>query len=211
MVYNVEKIMRDAKICMDQNMQSGALLSEGDIDTLTLDDIIRSKIPEAVDSIHKTAPAWLLEEGHRLTGPIHWEDSESGWIVLPHDFMRLVCFEMSDWERPVYAAIAPGTAEYALQRQRIKALRGTAQKPVVAICNRPFGKVLEFYSCKSEEAYVRQGGYMPYSQVDKDGGIDISERCYRAVVYAVAALALLSIGEGEQSQAMTQLSQSSMA
>lgn len=202
--------MRDVRVCLDQNMTSEQLITTGDVDSLALDDIIRSKITEAVRRVHMDAPACLLEEGHNFGDAVYWEDLESGWVLLPLDFMRLVVFEMSDWEQAVYAAISTTDPGYALQRQRVKALRGTAQRPVCAVASRPEGKVLEFYSCKSEEAYVRRAQYVPYPKIDEDDGIDISERCYTAVVYAAAALVLLTLGEAERAAALSEISKSAL-
>lgn len=205
MVYTKEEIMRDVRVCLDQNMTSEQLFQEGDIETLALDDIIKSKILEAVERVHGIAPVYLLEEGHSFGDAVYWGDQESGWVLLPQDFMRLIVFEMSDWERSVYEAISTSSAEYALQRQKIKALRGTYQRPVCAIGIRPEGKVLEFYSCKSEEAYVSRAQYMPYPKIDADGGVDISERCYTAVIYTIAALVLTTYGEIEKASSLTEL------
>lgn len=210
MVYNIDELMRDVRVCLDQNMTSDALLQTDDVDTLALDDIVRSKILEAVVRVHTDAPTYLLEEGHNFGDAIYWGDLESGWVLLPQDFMRLIVFEMSDWERAVYTAISTGDPQYELQRQRVKALRGTAQKPVCAIANRPEGRVLEFYSCKDESAYVRRAQYLPYPKIDAAGGIDICERCHTAVVYATAALVLTTLGEAEKASALFDISKSAM-
>lgn len=206
MIYRIPEVMRDIRVSIDQNNRSEQLLDTGDVDTLTLDEIIRSKIVEAVERVHREAPAHLLEEGHNFGDELYWGDQESGWVMLPDDFMRLIVFEMSDWERGVYRAIGTGDREYELQRQRVKALRGTAQKPVCVIAERPEGKVLEFYSCKSERAYVRRGQYLPYPRIDKGDGIDICKRCYGAVVYMAAALTLSAIGESEKAARFVELS-----
>lgn len=202
--------MRDVRVCLDQNMTSEQLLYTDDVNTLALDDIVRSKILEAVVRVHTSAPTHMLEEGHYFGDSIFWGEQESGWVLLPQDFMRLISFEMSDWERAVYTAISPTDPEYALQRQRVKALRGTAQKPVCVITTRPEGKALEFYSCKSEDAYVSRGQYLPYPKVDEEDGIDICERCYTAVVYAAASLVLLTLGEGEKATALAEISNSAL-
>lgn len=202
--------MRDVRICLDQNMTSEQLLQDDDVDTLALDDIVRSKILEAVVRVHSNAPTYLLEEGHNFGDAVFWGDLESGWVLLPQDFMRLIAFEMSDWEQTVYTAISPADPAYAMQRQRVKALRGTAQKPVCVITTRPEGKALEFYSCKSEDAYVSRGQYLPYPKVDEEDGIDICERCYTAVVYAAASLVLLTLGEGEKASALAEISNSTL-
>ena len=224
MIYQVNKILQDVRVCLDRNQTDTALISDGDEETLLLDDIIRSKIVEAVDTVHATAPYWTLEQGHNINvdvededdsdadgdtdevvayAPgIHWAPLECGWILLPEDFLRLVVFQMSDWERPVYDVITPDSPEYKKQRSRVKALRGTSQRPVCALVVRPEGKALEFYSCKSNEATVDKAVYIPHAAIDEYGGVDISERCYAAVVYTVASLTLMSMNEPERANIM---------
>lgn len=210
MVYPVGKIMRDVRVVLDENQAGDRLIAEKDADTLSLNEIIRSKIEEAARRVETDAPVYLLEEGHDFGDAVYWGEMESGWVLLPDDFMRLIVFEMSDWERAVFTAISPADPEYGLQRQRVKALRGTAQRPVCAIVNRSEGKALEFYSCKSEDAYVRRAQYLPYPRIDRDGGIDICERCYTAVVYAAASLISLTLGEADKSAAFSEVSKTAL-
>lgn len=210
MVYNINDVMRDVRVCLDQNMTSEQMLQIEDVDTLSLDEIIKSKILDAVIRIYAVAPIHLLEEGYNFGDAVYWGDLESGWVLLPQDFMRLISFEMSDWEQPVFSAISSADPEYAMQRQRVKALRGTSQKPVCVISTRPEGRVLEFYSCKSKDAYVSRAQYLPYPKIDEDGGIDISERCYIAVVYAAAALVLITLGEFDKASKLSEISKTAL-
>lgn len=205
MVFNIDKIVEDVRICIDQNMQSDALVESGDIDTLALDEIIKSKILEAIQRVHLEAPNYLLESGHNFGDAVYWREMESGWVLLPQDFLRLVVFEMDDWEQAVYQAISTDDPEYEKQRSRIKGIRGTSQKPVCAIALRPEGRVLEFYSCKSKNAQVSRAIYIPYPVIDDDGGVDVSERCYKAVVYTAAELTLITCGEASQATAFSEL------
>lgn len=207
MIFQIDNIMRDVRVCLDENMMSEALLESGDIDTLALDDIIRSKILEAVQRVHMDAPNYLLEGGHNFGDAVYWRELESGWVLLPPDFMRLVVFEMDDWERAVYQAISTDDPEYEKQRSRFKGIRGTAQRPVCAIAMRPEGRVLEFYSCKSSDAHVSRAMYIPYPKIDEANGVDICERCYKAVVYTAAGLTLLACGETERGNALSELAQ----
>lgn len=199
--------MQDVRICIDQNMMSDALLESGDIDTLSLDEIIKSKILEAVQRVHMSAPNYLLESGHNFGDAVYWRELESGWVLLPPDFMRLVVFEMDDWEQAVYQAISTDDEEYEKQRSRFKGIRGTSQRPVCAIAIRPEGRVLEFYSCKSTGAKVSRAIYIPYPKVDEDGGVDISERCYDAVVYTAAGLTLVTCGEVDKGNNLSEMAQ----
>lgn len=224
MVYTLDKILRDVRVALDENRSAEPLLEGGDEDSLMLDELICSKVLEAVERVHTQAPYHLLENGHNLgdedfvegdeaqraAPEIYWQDQCSGFVLLPDDFMRLAVFEMSDWERPVYITISATDTKYKMQRSRIKALRGCPQRPVAAVVMRAEGRALEFYSCKSESATITKAVYMPYPHI-VDGAVDISERCYKAVVYETAALTLMGIGEGERAAAMLELANGLMA
>lgn len=208
MVYKIEVVEQDVRIAIDENKTSEQLISDEDIDTLSLNEVIRSKIEEAVRRVETSAPVYLLEEGHEFGEAVYWEDNGSGWVLLPDDFMRLIAFRMSDWERTCYNAISVDDPLYDLQSSRYKGIRGNVQKPVCAVVNRAEGKVLEFFSSNSEDAYVKRATYIPYPKIDDEDGIDISERCYTAVVYTTAALVLTAYGASEQAAAMNTLAKS---
>lgn len=208
MVYKIPNIMRDVRIALDENKVSEQLIADEDIDTLSLNDIIRSKIEEAARRVESYAPVHFLEEGHDFGDAIYWADKGSGWTLLPDDFMRLIAFRMSDWERTCYSAISADDPTYALQSSRYKGIRGNVQKPVCAVVNRAEGKALEFYSSKSTSAYVARASYLPYPKIDEDEGIDISERCYTAVVYTTASLVLTAYGASEKSAELNALAKS---
>jgi len=205
MIYQLDNILRDVRVCLDQNMSSSTLSLSEDIDTLSLDDIIRSKIVEACRRVETEAPYYLLDGGSNFGDELYWEDSYSGWVLLPPDFMRLVVFEMDDWEQAVYTAISTGSPDYELQRGRVKGLRGTPERPVCALAVRGEGKVLEFYSCKNSDALVSRAVYLPYPSIDADGGIDICERLYEAVVYTAAGLTLLTCGETDKANILSEV------
>ena len=60
MVYKIEVVERDVRIAIDENKTSEQLISDEDIDTLSLNDIIRSKIVEAVRRVESSAPVHYL-------------------------------------------------------------------------------------------------------------------------------------------------------
>lgn len=194
MIYKLQRIARDVRVAIDENKTSEQLIADEDIDTLSLEDIVRSKIVEAVRRVVTEAPTHLLDGGEPFGDAIFWRSQCSGWTLLPEDFMRLVIFKMSDWERPVYEPITAADPQYQLQFSRYKGLRGNPQKPVVAIVSRAEGRALELFSCKSQNATVEQAVYIPLPKVDCDGGINIPERCYMSVVYEAASLVLATIG-----------------
>ena len=205
-MYKIPHIARDVRIAIDENKTSEQLIGEEDIDTLSLNDIVRSKIVEAVRRVLTEAPVHLLDGGVPFGDAIFWRSKGSGWTLLPEDFMRLIIFKMSDWERPVYEPITAADPRYELQFSRYRGLRGNPQKPVVAIVSRAEGRALELFSCKDAGATVEQAVYLPLPRVDCDGGIEIPERCYTSVVYQTASLVLATIGQGDLSTIMSELS-----
>lgn len=71
-------IMRDVRVAMDMNARSKALLDQSDIDTLTLDDIIVSKIIPGVKRIQQLAPSWMITCGIQAqNNSIAWESDRS--------------------------------------------------------------------------------------------------------------------------------------
>lgn len=213
---SVSDIVRDVRICFDEN-QSGLTISGiSDPDTLLLDEIIASKIEEAVDMVHMAAPYHiLLENGKALQDQpvgISFDNEETcGYVKLPRDFMRLVMFQMSDWLYPVYNTLSAESPEYAKQKSPIKALRGSYDRPVCAIAARGAHKVLEFYSCKTNTATVTQCLYIPYCKIIDNGGqAFVSNNCYKSMVYACAALTASTCGDKERAEMFFNLSKTSL-
>lgn len=200
MIFSVDDIKRDVRIALDQNNSSTPLLDTGDIDTLTLEEIIESKIEDAARVVTRDAAHYLLDGGKAFGESVRWDVREgygSGSILLPDDFLRLVSFQMSDWSYPVLNAITEDNPIYALQHSRYGGVRGNPQKPIVALSQQPIGLVLEFFSCAAgENTFVKRATYMPIPKIT-DGEITISEKLKPAVVYYTAYLAALSIGNGD--------------
>lgn len=208
MIYQLADIVRDVKVVLDENMSSEELLALEDIETLSMEDIIESKVCEGIRRVESSAPLSMLDSGHNFGEEgLFWDNYESGFVILPDDFMRLMSFKMSDWEKTITQAITEDSPLYAKQSSRYKGVRGNWQKPVVAIVNRPEGRVLEFYSCKDNLAEVIKGVYRPYPKIE-DGAVEISERCYMSVIYTIASLVSLSMGEADKATGLIELSKS---
>lgn len=207
MIVQAEDMAKAVRVAIDMNHNSTPLLADDDLDTVSLDDIIYAKLVDAVRMVEMEAPLNLLEQGHQFGEAVTWGEDGTGWILLPDDFMRLVVFKMSDWRHSISEAITQDDPIYTRQFSKWKGICGNPEKPVVAIVNRAEGQVLEFFSCKDDTATVDQAVYVPLPKIDIDGGIDVSEKCYRAAVYRAAALALASIGD-QLSTTMVELSKS---
>lgn len=209
MEYGVEKIIQSVKIALDENKVSEALIEEADVDTLTLNEIIESKIVDAVKTITLDAPNYLLEGGIPFGESIGWQSSVgygAGYIFLPEDFLRLVSFQMSDWSYAITEPISATHPSYQMQFSRIAGIKGNPQKPVVAIVTQTGGQVLQFFSCTAgDSVYIKQASYIPMPTI-KDGTIDICERLRSAVIYYAAHLVAMSLNDANAASAMLNIS-----
>jgi hypothetical protein len=207
------QILRDVRIAMELNPKTTPLTDVGDVGTLALNDIITSKILDGIIAVESVAPIRLLDSSESLTGyTINWaSDLEySGYVILPENFMRLISFKMSDWLRPVTQAINETDDLYLAQRADVKGVRGNYQKPVCAIVQSNYGPILEFYSCKSQTASIQSAVVRNYPTIDSEGGVDISAKCYQAVIYYIAGLVFSTYNDTERANTMYQLSKAEL-
>lgn len=78
---------------------------------------------------------------------------------------------------------------------RYAGVRGNPERPVVALRLRQEGLWLEFHSCRSRDAFVEEGVYVPVPRFDREGGIEISELIYPRVLELTAARVAGARGE----------------
>lgn len=193
-VYQLQQIEKDVRCLMDENEVSTQLLVFGDTDTLEFNNAIRSRVCEAVKYVHSLAPYFMIDDGPSFCDNISWEDRH-GFTMLPDDFMRLVVFEMSDWERCVTTLHDMNSSLYAMQRSKYRGLRGSPQKPLCFKSIKDGGRVMEFYSCKDHSATVNRAVYLPYPSIDKNDGVEICPKCYDAFLYYLCGLVFLTYGD----------------
>lgn len=226
MIYSQSTILSAVKAVIDENLSapaadalSGALsdaLSD-DLEQTSMNDIILADVPDAVAMVEKAAPIWMVEglplfdneTGLDTSGqPITWHEigkrnPDLAWwgsIAMPADFMRLLLFEMSDWDYPVSDPITDQDARYARQRSPFRGVRGNPNRPVVALHN----SRIEFYCCLSKEATITSAQYAPWPKWT-DTDISIPPRLYRAAIYQTAALTLQQLGMSETAKDLSTL------
>lgn len=213
MLFSVDALKAEIRVALDQNMTSEQLFDTADIDTLSLEEIIESKIEDAARIVENGASRHLLDGGKNFGNSIFWY-SEVGYgagrILLPSDFLRLVSFQMSDWDLPCNSVITEDDPLYAAQFSRFPGVRGNPQKPVVAITTQPGGAVLEFFSCtKGPNVFVRKATYIPIPVIE-DGHIDLCPKLERAVVYYAAHLVAATVGDTNGATALLNISNTLM-
>lgn len=211
MIYKVTDLARDVRVVLDMNSLSTPLADFGDTDTLLVDEIIRSKLVDGVRMACLEAPVYMLGPGHTFVDTIGWHNKigvGSGRVLLPTDFLRLITFKMSDWERAVTTPIGEDDEEYAMQHSKYGGVKGNPEDPVVAIVQYADGLCLEFFSCKAGESVkVSRARYLkdPSISTPEDGGeegVDIPEMLHRSAVYYIAALVAEALGNNDLAAAL---------
>lgn len=218
----VNSLKSAVRVALDQNNVSTQLFATKDVDTLSLDELIESKLADAIRDVELDAPLYLLGKGTVFPDDnqiVTWESAQGygpGSVPLPDDFLRLVCFKMSDWDHPVHTPIYESDPLYAVQRSRFGGVRGNPQKPVCAIVNRSTGMVLEFYSCAQDaNASISMASYISIpTVVEKSETVSepyyvIPDRLQPAVVYYAAYLVAL-VTEPDKATALLNVCQSMM-
>lgn len=195
----VSDIIREVKIILNENIVEGILLD--DEVQLELDEIIRSRIVDAVRSIHEAAPSDMLDDGIEMMGLtpkplVVINEDGSGHIELPSDFMRLVIFLLGTWKRPVITPISDTDPKYFMQKSRFLGIRGGTDKPVCAITTGVNGRILEFYSLAPgtilDDVSILKAKYLPLPIIENNS-IKVCKKLLQPIQYECAALVALSI------------------
>lgn len=125
------------------------------------DTMIGGLLDEAALEVLQTAPVIRLPMASASGSTIEYYASNSkiGTIVLPANFLRMVCLQMSDWEQPLYDIQVAGSVVAA--RQKNKYLRGGASKPVAVLEKRPTGYTLTYFSTNAVPHAISRLDYVP--------------------------------------------------
>ena len=102
-----------------------------------IDLYINSILDESAKHIKQTAPLHILNaaDGGLLTCvPVPDANGLTGYVILPDDYLRFVCFKMPDWLQEVDEPILTTDPKYKLQKYT--AIRGGIAKPVVALSSK---------------------------------------------------------------------------
>lgn len=142
-------------------------------DDAALDSRLDNIIPEAVKAVETACPVHRLIglATHTLPTAVSWEGEPFEGVArinLPADFMRLVSLQMSDWLLPATETIETGSPEYLQLRSRHAGIRGSTERPRVAVVRTEAQPRLELFSCASQSATLTHGIYLPLPTVSKE-------------------------------------------
>lgn len=197
----VDDLINDVRITLDENVPESSYLFESS-DNLELDDIIRSKLVDAVRLVFEDAPLSHLEPtAYSATSAQETFADGSGLIVLPEDFLRLIGLKLETWSRAVHLIQAPSSSFDLMQHN--KYVRGSHIKPVCVFGHNDAGeRAIYYYTAgkDAEGAYDHAISYFHYIPIpvienDTDGETIAMPTLLRfAVVNYCAGLTLVSRG-----------------
>lgn len=186
---------------------------------VTPEQLITSRINDALRLVASQAPVTMLGNGKAFADTVGWESRVgygAGYVVLPDDFFRLITFRMSDWQVAVTETITSDNPLYLRQQSRWSGLRGTPQNPVVAIVQGDVGRVLEFYCCNSGPSVsVRQARYFPLPQYDVQSGaedveVEVPSLLESAFLCRLASLTADTLGQADLAHRLEEQSRALM-
>ena len=130
------------------------------------DTMIDAFLDESALEVLQTAPAIRLpvKDGSALAVSADPNDTTIGEIALPGNFLRMVCLQMSDWNRPLYAIEPEGSV--IATRQKNRYLRGGASKPAAVLEKRPAGYYLCYFSTNATPHAIKRLEYVPALAAD---------------------------------------------
>lgn len=118
---------------------------------------------------------------------------QTGYVVLPADFLRLSEFKMTEWERPVTVAYEPDSP--VALRQYNRYTRGGCCKPVCVLSHRDGGRVLEYYSV-NDRHNIESFRYVPFLPAE-----DVPADLQDVLTWWCASRVLQIIGKTNEAQA----------
>lgn len=196
---------RQVRVCLDENMSSEVLQYLEDVDTLSLDDIIDSKVEDAALSVVRSAPISKLGDILKsLDGvpDIAQTAPYKGVMRLPLDFERLVRFKMKGWPLALYGA-QPPLSPYYEQANSEFSVFGTKDRPVVFLvpsADNASDLCAEIFCASSQDDVLDGCTYVAKPRIEEDETktteswkILLGENLVRPTVYYAAYLTALAV------------------
>ena len=169
-------------------------------DESELDGLIRSRALEALNFVHGTAEAGLLDADRTVSAVSDAAPVGGGYLcaVVPvPGFSRLKSIHVGGWARALSELGDCDSPEYAKQSDPYAC--GTPERPVAFLCDYGVDKKIELYSLVRADTSVSVQ-YMVYrGALDTDAtgaeGVSVSDRLVDAYVYYLAGLVLVMLND----------------
>lgn len=213
----IGSIIADVRTCINENADNEADMAIVTVDDSELDNLIQSKIAEAVDYIHGNADVSLMEEDtiNYITfedapvnddSAVEIELSEEGGHIL-----RVVGGKLGSW-RTMVGEIVSGLDTDRCNMIMAKHAGANSQRPAIV---RKYGSgtyTLSMYRSARKDkdtltiAYIaRADKGSLVSDMGESENIDVDKNLYTAIVNYCAALVLITFGQTDKAKEMAEL------
>ena len=178
-----------------------AMYGDQDGDNLSLDDIVKKNLPEAINAVQKAAPVSLLEGKEHLFTESDTVTIDGGvlsfTLASSSKYMRLVAFRAADSDIVVTDTIPEASPEGRKQLNRY--IRGRADRPrLVHLQGRHTGPAFKYYSLSDGSAYTSNpsSAIAQFSYVEEQlysssaTGYPISRRLRQNIIDCLTAMVM---------------------
>lgn len=185
----VRRTLNEAQI-NESEFYSGA-------DETEIDNLIKSRILEALQFVNSTADSSILEPD-KVDTSVSSTRKVGDWIcgiVLTPDFLRVRSIRVEGWTKALTEVIYDDDAAYQMQSDPLAC--GTPDNPIAYASEDLAGmKTIELYTLPSADSRIRVEYMVVPSKVsDTDGGIDVSDRVKDSYVYYLSFLVLTVLND----------------
>lgn len=206
-------IIEAVKIILDENEKVFGTLDLGgeisDPDQLETDTLIGGLIARAIDAVCRIAPLDYLAGAFTQAEAtvLNWQDYDDycSMATLPESFTRVVYVRLGGWKRGVAQFIAEDDPLYAEFFSQFSGVRPTKLYPGAAIVTSETPGRLDVVCCPRGTATDGLVYYVPAAETGDDvTEYAIADKCYDAVLYYIAHLYYLTLGDSSRSDMMLQ-------
>lgn len=223
MIKKIDEIAKDVWMLIDENEDNEKLITDTDEVANDTQAITEAMVLQSVDFVHMMAPVWRVSD-IAVSSKIGLTDYKKGKAgQVPADFLKMVSAEASDWPYRVYLPIDQNSDEYEMQASPFAGIRGSAEKPVVAIVpgvlpvtggnsqetedeeteeddtetvTETSGLIIEAYTTNDTKLtlqYIKKAA-------EEAGGVTIADKCYVAVLNMIAKYYMINVGDTARAQ-----------
>lgn len=197
----VGEIIESVRWCFDEEqMDSADFRNASSNDNTLMNNIIKSKIGDAVRWIALYSPAELLggSDSSAATGimvdttltPTAITDGNGGKLTMPSDFIRLVRVRVSGWHRAILTPVAEDSEEYLQFRDEYGA-QATLDRPMAALIEKANKEVEVWPTGSSAEiTYISDPSVNISSSESESTDVPLPPRAKSAFIYYLAFLVL---------------------
>lgn len=198
----VGEIIKAVRWCYDEEqIDSADFRNASANDNTYMDNIIKSKIGDAVRWICLYCPAELLggtDSVGTATGimadatmtPVAISDTNGGTLTMPADFIKLVRVRVTGWHRAIMSPVAEDSPEYLQFRDEFGA-KAVADRPMAAMIEKA-AKQVEVWptGTSAEVTYIADPSVSVASSAAASTNIALPPRSKTAFIYYLAFLTL---------------------